>query len=110
MRWIGALLLVICAGLSSAQMPVWRSDRDLLGHAWRVHPHLPRVTLNYGLALLPTDREAGITLLVRAAERAEDSPRAREIRAVVKHRFLWLEAFGDPVCSRPSVQPVCSSF
>jgi hypothetical protein len=110
MRGVGACVLAVYAVITAAQLPVWRSDRTLWHQAWRSHPELPRVMLNYGLSVSTSDPEQSLQLLVRAFEAADRSPRRAEIQAVVRQRLLWQEAFGEPVCSRPSVQSVCSSF
>lgn len=107
MRAIGALLVGLCAWWTFAQLPVWRSDRDLWRHAFAVSPELPRVSLNYGMAVIETDRQGGLLFLLLAVERAKGHPREREIRAIVTHRLRWLAAFGDPVCSRPDVSSLC---
>lgn len=106
---IGALGLLLCGWMTAAQVPTWRSDRAVWARAYAVSPNLPRPALNYAFALLKAGEiDGGLLLLVRAGELAAGHSREREVRALVRHRLWWLEAFGTSVCSRPTVQPHCS--
>lgn len=107
MRALGIVLLAGCVVLTHVQMAVWRSPVALWAHVAAVSPALPRPALNYGVALLDTDRRGAVLWMVRAGELAEGHPREAEIRAVIRQRLMVLEAFGDPVCSRPLVSSFC---
>lgn len=105
---VGALGLLLCAAMTATQVPTWRSDAALWGWAKTVSPNLPRPALNYAFAIIETDREEGLRWLIHAAHLASGHPREPEIRALIRHRLRWVEAFGGQVCGRPLVQPLCS--
>ena len=49
---IGALLVGACAGLTAAQLPMWRADDALWWDAHLASPTLPRPLLNLGAVSL----------------------------------------------------------
>lgn len=105
---IALLVLGVLATGTARHIPHFASDRELWGAAVKVTPSLPRPLLNLGTVY----RKQGYTneavaLLMRAADVADRSTRAQEIRGGVRAQLLFLSAFGDDVCSRPDVQPYC---
>lgn len=106
---VGLLIVGLLAAGTASTIPRFRTDLDLWGAAVRVTPNLPRSSLNYATALRKAGRDdEAVIWLIRAAETADRSTRAQEIRAGVRAQLRFLSAFGDDVCSRPDVQPYCS--
>lgn len=109
MRLLGIVTVGLCVVLTRGQIETWRSPVTLWGHAVTVAPENARAALNYGVALEQSgDRQGALLWLIRAGELSDSHPRRAEILALVRDRLLWMEAFGEPVCSRPAAQPYCS--
>lgn len=106
---LAVIVLGILASGTARTIPHFRSDRDLWEAAVKVTLLLPRPALNLGTVYRKHGRnEDAVTWLIRAAQTADRSVRAQEIRAGVRAQLLFLSTFGDDVCSRPDVQPFCS--
>lgn len=110
MRGIVALGLVGLSLLTAARLPAWRDNVHLWRAAVTVAPDLPRPALNYGVALIKAGDHGGGAIWLRRAAILADlrrGPRDREVLYLVSKGFVWIEAFGTPVCSNPDYQRYC---
>jgi hypothetical protein len=105
---LGLIVIGLLAIGTARQIPHFASDAALWSRAVAVHPRLPRPALNYGTQLRKAGRvDEALVWFLRAAETADRSTRAQEIRAGVAAQLRFLSTFGDDVCARPDVQPLC---
>lgn len=86
MRWGWGLWLVLLAGHTAQQVPVWASSRSLWTHAVAVTPS-PRAVLNLSAATLPDDCAAAARIL--ASLSGLDPPSC----VVYRSQRDWLTAF-----------------
>lgn len=110
MRWaVGLVVLGVWAVRTAQLIPTFQTDRTLWEAAVEASPRLPRPALNLATAYRTEGRERDAVLwLVRAAELSDGAPREAELRYLVKSQLLFLSAFGNDACARPTVQPYCS--
>lgn len=101
-------LLVGCALLTTARIPVFRSDRALWMAA--LPSEKPRVLVNVAAALIQQRSwESGADYALQAlalAERPQSAYERAAVHALVRKQLLWV-SLSVPICDRPAYQPHC---
>lgn len=106
---IGLLLLGCCVGRTAQIIPTFQTDRNVWEAAVEASPRLPRPALNLATAYRKEGRtREAVVWLLRAGELSPGAPREAELRYLIQSQLRFISAFGDDVCSRPTVQPYCS--
>lgn len=105
---LSVVLLVGCALLTGARIPVFASDLALWMAA--LPSDAPRVSVNIAAALLQAgewETAGGYALqAVHKAERPESKFERQAVLSLVSQQIQYLDTW-HPVCSRPDYQPYC---